>query len=433
MGYSFFCPRGNHGRKSPLTAFWIVLFIFLAASSSVRAQSTNTSSADTASSLPSPETTGSLDNQFKTALATFRQAPTLDAKFASARKLAAIRFAQGRLVSAQWWLRRAANFAPTTQDADRNRSDFLNIRNLAGYRLSLAFSISPSSNINNGVEDQIFQLGNIILVFPTSALALSGLEYTAQGDFEFRLSEGPKQKTTGDISFFGRTFTLSPESRRLAPNVKGSDYALSQLALGVTHSRQLRPGWGPSQLRISTGKIWASDDNLRWFQRLDLSQSFPIAPSTQIVTSAYGERQNPIRLGEPEATLWGARLSYQRELDSGATFGLSAETQFYDADIRTFEYRFNQLRATYSLGKPVWTLGLSFHAAASIKTYDVFSLSLNGRLDRKAELGMTAVFTKLTAFGFSPSLSIRAHQTWSNVDRFDTRGISMALGFNSRF
>lgn len=376
----------------------------------------------------------SLADQYDIAVKDFKSAQGLDAHYSAARQAAAVRYTQGKLIAAQWWLRRAANYAPNRAAADLNRSDFQTIREQTGIRSSFEFNISPSSNINNGVRDRVIDIGdNFILVFPTSSLALSGIEYSAQADIEFKLSQGPRHQTAFDISLYGKTYSLSDDAKRLAPFAKGSDYAEKSAIVGLTHAVLLKPNWGISEARISAGEIYSDRDEIRWFKRLDLSQSIPFGNGQQASATAYVEQQHPLRFGEPEATLWGLRTNYQHVFASNNAVGLSLETQVLDADVPTSTYRYSEVRLTYGLAKPILTLGLAFHAALSFKTYDEFSISLNGRRDRRTELGVTAVFNQVSFFGFSPSISAIAHDTKSNVGLYQTRGTSIKFGFRSRF
>jgi hypothetical protein len=375
----------------------------------------------------------SSDGRAQAVLQAFQQAEDLPSRFELARQMAAIRYDQGRLMAAQWWLRRAANYAPDRTRADENRADFQKIRGQARFRPSLSFNARPSSNINNGAEDRILSLGNIILVFPSSALALSGIEYTGRATLEWRLSESARQRSFVDLDFYGRTYSLSPDAKRLAPRARGRDYALTQLAVGVSHLRQLHPDLGPTRLRFSIGQVRSGGQDLRSFRRLDLGQSFRLSQRTEALVSAYVENQIPLRSDQPRAVLRGLRGETLMRLQGGDSLRVSLDHQNYDASIRTSSFRESQLHVTYALAKPILTVGVSVFGAASRKRYDEFSLSLDGRRDQRFEIGATFVFNEATFLGFSPNLTVSAHRTSSNVDLFDSRGASVSMGFQSRF
>lgn len=384
-------------------------------------------------SIETPAPHQSLEQQYSQAAQDFRTASGLAAHYTAARRAAAVRYTQGRFMAAQWWLRQAANYAPSRADADANRADFLRIRDQAGFNSTLNFNIARSDNINNGVDDPIFTLGDIVLVFPPSALALSGIEYVAQASAEYRISRSARQQTLIDAAFYGRTYTLSSSAKALAPAARASDYNLTQLAFGATHARILKPNWAPSQARFSLGKVWSGDRDQRWFQRLDLKQSFVLKNKATAALSGYAERQRPLEAGQPNVTLWGAKAEYSRTLPWRDIFATSFEALNYDADIATYAYQTQRLRLSYSLARPVLGLDLSFLADLSYKSYDEFSISLDGRRDQRAEIAVTAGVKEFAVFGFSPYFTIAAHKTKSNVERYDTSGVSLGLGFASRF
>lgn len=371
--------------------------------------------------------------QAQEALQGFQQATDLPTRFTYARQMAAIRYDQGQLLAAQWWLRRAANYAPDRAQADRNRDDFRQIREQARLRPSLSFNLRPASNINNGAQDRILSLGDITLVFPSSALALSGVEYSGRANLEWRISQSPKARSFVDLDLYGRSYVLSAQARDRAPNAKGSDYALTQVALGLTHLRQLRPNWGLTGLRVSFGNLRSGGQDLRRFRRVDLSQGFALSARSYLTASVFVEEQIPLRPDQPRATLRGLRADYRLDLGQGGRLGLALDRQIYDASSATASYRFDQLYGSYDLARPVFGTGVTLFAAASRKTYDEFSLSLDGRRDQRHELGATVVFNQATYLGFSPSVTLSAHRTRSNVDLYDTQGASMSLGFQSRF
>lgn len=362
----------------------------------------------------------------------FRTGKSLETRFAAARQVAAHHVENGRLARAQWWLRRAANYAPDRAAADANRADFQAISRKRVFHPRLRFDIRPTDNINNGADNQILRLGHIILVFPTSALALSGIEYTARADLKWILSRGKTQRTTLDIDLFGRSYSLSQDAQKKAPGARGRDYALTQVALGLTHARQIVP-FGRTELRLGAGRVQSGGDPLRQFYRLDVAQHLTLSETSRALVSVQFENQTALRAGQSNARLLGLRYSQAFQRPSGAGWQVTLDAQRYQAEAKGASYQLQQAYVTHHLARPIATLAVSAFAGVTRKHYPEFALSLDGRSDHTIEVGTRVLFTDSTYMGFSPTMTLSAYRTQSNVDLFDTQGASVSFGFQSRF
>jgi len=112
---------------------------------------------------------------------------------------------------------------------------------------------------------------------------------------------------------------------------------------------------------------------------------------------------------------------------------LGVRSRYNDAELETNTYTQQLVTINYDLAQPVIGTRLSVSMGLGAKTYDEFSVSLDGRRDRYVSLGISAGFEDISYFGFSPILSVSATQTKSNVDQFSILEVTGRLGIQSNF
>lgn len=354
-------------------------------------------------------------------------------KLQSARLVSAAYFGLGRFTAAQFWLRRATNHAKTPQDALQLREDMSAIRKSNPLATSLSFSIAPSDNVNGGAADRTFSLGDFTFEFAPSSLALSGIEYSGQVDFLYNLGESETGVTAAGLSLYGRTYSLSQSAKEAAPGVSGSDYAYTQVEASLRHRQNIFEGLGPSEIALQVGRTWYGGDPLRNYARLGLSQDFVLGQDAALTISGFAENQNALSAAQVDTRVYDLKGIYAQRLANQDVLRLTLQRRFHDADEETFTYSDNRFVVSYELAERYWNTKLSLFAGFGYKNYDEFSLSLDGRRDRSVSAGLTAVFEGVSYFGFSPSMTLAANRTQSNVARFTTNGLEARLGFTSNF
>jgi hypothetical protein len=121
---------------------------------------------------------GRNDDALLHARAAWSLSDTQDEKYAAALANAQALSSAGRRTAAQLWLRRAVQLAPTDALRAKAAQDFRYVRGQNPWATALSFSVSPSSNINNGSRNETFELFDLPFEFELGgeARALSGLE-----------------------------------------------------------------------------------------------------------------------------------------------------------------------------------------------------------------------------------------------------------------
>ncbi len=106
------------------------------------------------------------------------------------------------------------------------------------------------------------------------------------------------------------------------------------------------------------------------------------------------------------------------------------ETQSADLGAENTSVR---LGLSYGITQPVMGMQLSLNLAAEQRDFGFSVYDIAGRQDLTLSAGATAVFVNLSYFGFSPSVSLQANQTSSNVDLFDRESVALRFGLRSVF
>lgn len=345
---------------------------------------------------------------------------------------AAQRLAGGRPIAAQWWLRRAYGHAKTPQQLATLREAFAIATDANPWTLNLSAGVAPSSNINGGAASDTFSLGEFQFVFGAANRALSGTEVSASGELAYRLAKGPRTATNIGISFFGRGYQLSDASKAAAPNASGSDYALVMADIFLRQEWVLAPDLGPTIVSLHRGRVDYGLAPLYSYHKLAAAQTYLLGQGRQLSLSVGYEDQDSQSASRADAqlfdgkavltlpqgqNLWQVSLGARKNASRLAT-DTYVETNFGLNFVPSWRFAGAQPRFSMGLGR---------------KSYDEFILSLDGRRDALASLGVSLLYDRLAVLGFSPVVSITGIRTQSNVARYDTREVKASVTLQSRF
>jgi len=179
-------------------------------------------------------------------------------KFYAAQTVAQAHTGAGSLTRAQLWLRRARQFAPNAEIAERVAQDFGKLRAQNPWSTSLSFGITPTSNINNGSANSEFVLPGLPLILTISGdgRPLSGIQVSGGADVRYRVLTSENSATFLTASANALTYTLSQSARAQAPSAKGSDYSYGVLSFGVSHRHILAKGANPTEFALRNSRTW---------------------------------------------------------------------------------------------------------------------------------------------------------------------------------
>lgn len=359
-------------------------------------------------------------------------------RFASARVMAQVLSSQDKRTRAQLWLRRAVHHAPDEAARRIAVQDFRYVSARNRWNTQLNVALSPNSNINNGsVNDttkvlNFFTQDYVLADLGGAAVALSGLETSADVTLRYRLLESPTYRTDLLVQGATRRYVLSDEAKRIAPFADASDFALDSLNLGIDH--RWRDGTMPMEYQVGVllGATRYGGEHYSDQARLSFGINRRIGTRTLISLALAAEAtRGPLA---PHADVRRVGVNIQHRHVSGtllaARLGLSGSSS--DSDSADYD----DIRLDL-LAEPDWSIlgaqpqfGLSLRA----RDYDSFALfSPDGRRDRETSAYIMLSFTEADYYGFIPTITLEASRTESNIGLYEVNRYGLQLGIRSAF
>ena len=362
-------------------------------------------------------------------------------RYATALITAQVLSTQGKRTRAQFWLRRAVQHAPSPQLEAIARRDFRYLRARNPWHTQLSFTLAPNSNINNGsARDRSYlnyRLSEVLFEEPVefqlqgAARALSGFEYGAGVQTRYRFAQSATH--AHDLSFAAsyRTFTLSSRAKANAPGVSGSDFAFGQVSLGYGFEQRNLGQRGRFTFGADAGQSFYGGARYASYLRLSLAQGLLTGKRSQTRLSLDHEWQNG--QATSDTTRFGGMLDWSHRRDNGALVTLSLGAERTTSPNSDLEYNALRLRGGAALARPVLGADLRVDLGAEIRDYDVSRHAPGGRRDKRYFMDVTATFRGIDYYGFSPSVTLQASTTDSNIGLYDVNRVGLSLGVRSAF
>ena len=377
--------------------------------------------------------TGDFTAAARAAATAYGNAPTPLDKQQSAQLAGNAYLAEGAFTRAAFWLRRAANHAESEEAFRQIAGTYQEVRatNPLGFQVSAW--LAPTDNINSGAESEVFQLEGLPFdfVLPPDRVALSGLEYGFDVAATYRLASTSDQTTTVGVYVFGQSYALSAESRVTAPDVNGDDFSYLATDLSLTHLRQVFPQLGPTSLGLNGGRVWTGGTPTWDYVTLAFQQGIALRESASLTLRAAQTRQVSL-VGAAPVDLTQLNATYRRSFESGDLLEARVSGLYSDGG---FENIYSELTGEvgYTWDQLTDGLRLTGNVMLGYRTYDAFPTTLDGRRDHFGRLGVEALFTGVSYWGFSPRLSVAATRTVSSAEEYTTRSLEAQIGVTSTF
>ncbi|MGB7316942.1 MAG: tetratricopeptide repeat protein, partial [Planktotalea sp.] len=240
---------------------------------------------------------GRLPEAIATARRAWGKARNASERFGSSMVMAQALSTSGAKSRAQLWLRRAAQNAPNDEFKNIAVRDFRYVKRSNPWATEFSFSASPNSNINNGSMRSSTRLFDLPFEFQLSgaARALSGVEYSTGVATRYRLSESARNQNDLLFRLDHRTYTMSSEAKRLAPNTDGSDFAFSSVSLSYIRRGFSSSGKDlPHQFEITGGRTWYGQTPFMEYLRLGFTQNVAIGPGSLLYAGVTREYQRSL-------------------------------------------------------------------------------------------------------------------------------------------
>ena len=378
---------------------------------------------------------GRLDEAMTTARRAWQGSSTPSERFGASMVMAQALSTSGAKTRAQLWLRRAAQNAPNENFKDVAIRDFRYVQRTNPWSTELSFAAAPSSNVNNGSARSTTRLFDLPFEFQLSgtARALSGIQYNAGFATRYRVFENQSSQHDLLFRFDHRTYTLSKEAKQLAPTAKGSDFAFTSASL--SYIRRGFTGSGidlPNQFELTGGRTWYAQQPFMQYARIGFTQNYAFAPGNFAFGGFSAERQQSLSARD-DANSLGLNAGVRFSMANKDRLTLSVNAKRSQSDDDNLDYDQLTLSARYALAKPIAGISVDFGISLSNKNHDQSRFSRFGRQDQSTSVDMTAVFNQIELYGFSPSVTLSARQTKSNIGLFETRDLGLRVGIQSAF
>ncbi|MCR9158699.1 MAG: hypothetical protein NXH80_15775 [Rhodobacteraceae bacterium] len=357
-----------------------------------------------------------------------------DARYAAALAMAQALSSSGRRTAAQLWLRRAVQIAPDDRSKARAAEDFQYVRRQNPWSTALRFSISPSSNINNGSRNETSELFGLPFEFALEgeARALSGVEIATGFSTRYRLVTNERKRTDLLLGLSHRTYVLSDTAKDIAPDTDGSDFATSSVFVGLQEDYALPGGRARLGWNARLGRTWYAGDPLLSYTRIGTTYR-RIAGDNGMLSLSINHESQAGEGTRPDATIWSASLGYGMSLTSGNSLSISTSFTDSQSDADYLTYSERAISARYALAKPIGPAQLEFGLSLSQKLHEKSNLTTDGRDERSVKASVTAALPEMDFYGFIPTNTLNAERTNANIDLYETENVGIQLGIRSAF
>ena len=364
-------------------------------------------------------------------------ADTDPARFGAAMVMAQALSTSGRRTAAQWWLRRAAQNAPSARAEALARRDFGYVKSRNPWDVQLNFSAAPSSNVNNGSQQDTMTLAGLPFEFviEPEAQALSGFEagFGVTGTYRFS-PKAPLRQTSARFGVLAQTVTLSREAQAIAPDLAGSDFSYAAVEMGLQHKRALDAvGKTALNLAVTAGRNWFAGDPLSDYLRLEAGVDRNLGTRTILSFGGVIDRVVRIDSAVQSSDRIALDLGLAQKIRSGDQLSVAVMAARAVSDSAEIRNDAVGLTLAWAKGAPVAGIGLQASLGVEARVYPDSGYATGGREDLRLTGVIQMSFDKIDYLGFSPVIEVQATRNRSNAALFDTTDLGVTLGIKSSF
>ena len=367
------------------------------------------------------------------AKAAYAQARTGDGHVQAARLVAKTYHQAHAFGRAEFWLRRALLHASSPEIAAALTQELAQVRDQNPLDLRLQFSVAPNGNINNGYPgDRVMIWGRPFVLSPT-ARALPGVEFFAAAAIDYRIGRTSRSGTKISLGGYSRRYTLSPQSRKMAPAVDGADFARSGVDLSFTHRVRFATWPGVTTSRGWIGQSWYGGAPFTTQIGALVRQDFDVSPRTRWHLLGGAELQKIHQGSASHAKVFRLAAGVTHLNMQAARLDFSLAARLTKSPSPSLDNQYLALTGRYRLAHLPGSVNWAVLGSAGFRRFDVSPYSADGRRDRIFSVGTEAVFPGAAIFDLSPVVRLDYVLTKSDVQLFDRRSLTMRVGWRSDF
>ena len=377
---------------------------------------------------------GRTKSAIKAAKAAWRASGTEPEKYASATVAAQAFSTDGKPLRAQLWLRRAAETAPNDAFKARAKRDFKYVKSANPLQVNLRFSVTPSSNINNGSKSETVEVVGLTIALRGDARALSGVEYNVGASLSYKLPKAGAWNLTAFADVDAKYYSLSSGAKALAPTVSGSDYAFQEVKTGLRTFRRDEDGKGASWASVKVGQNWYAGTSLTTFMGVGVGRQIKAGERSSLSFSADAERQWRQDYDIRSANVLNLSATWAHDLSKGGVFWAKAYASDTASDSVVIANDTIGAAIGYAHDKPIFgDTKLELSLGYQVKSFDRAAAPFARRVDDTVSASATMIFNNLDYMGFAPTAEINAKRTTSTLGQFSLDDLGVKIGLRSTF
>ena len=364
----------------------------------------------------------------------WKAADTDRTRYAAALANAQALSSDGARTRAQWWLRRAIQIAPNDDLKAKAARDFQYVRGQNPWSTQLSFTASPSSNVNGGSSSETVSIYDLPFdfVLQGTSRALSGIEYSFGFSTRYDLKKSAKSRTSLSFAASHKTYSLSEDAKKIAPDAKGSDFALTQVSTGLSQDWVAPSGRFALNGQLGLNKVWYGGEPLSQSVTLTGGARYAFTQNLSTNLSATHEWQEGLG-GRGDADVLRGTLSTTYKLPTGDGLKLSLGQTTSTSSAAYLDYDETSASLTYALAKPIWGTRLQLGLDGRHRHFDETTVSFGDRDDFTYGAQATVTLDSFDYYGFVPTVTVRAEETDSNLAIYDKDSVDIRIGLKSRF
>lgn len=357
------------------------------------------------------------------AKAGYRLATDDDTRYEAAYVTAEALAAAGRTWAAKFWLRRADNHSDDPVKEAILIGAYGNVSKQS--RLSFDFSVfgGPSENVNGGSLHEYFYFFGIPIPV---AQALPGFTYGGSVSATWRLTDRSSVK----LSWAHKSVVLGERARAIDPGAEAGDFAQDEVGLSYAQSWAGEGARPHVALTLTGARRWEGGRESADLWRAEAGLSWTLSERTVLVAEGLLEDARNLRRSEADSVT--RRLTFGVKHARAGIGLISAGVGAKEVDSRAagIAWRGPVLALGWRPDLPGDALELDLSLGAELRDY---WRTPSFDPDRSLSLSATAGFGAVEFMGFSPSVTLAARRTWSQVVVRDTMDVGLSVGLSSKF
>ncbi|MGV8985037.1 MAG: tetratricopeptide repeat protein [Cypionkella sp.] len=355
----------------------------------------------------------------------FRLSTTPAERFEAAYLTAAALSAADRPQAAKLWLRRADNSSDKSEERDLLSNAFRQLDARTPLTLQLSFGGGPTDNVNGGSLHDSFDFFGIPLPI---AQALPGTTLTSAAQLSYRIVARPKVAASLYAIGLQRNVWLSPRAYDLMPGARNSDYLYDSIDIGGSVA-WVASAKASFNLDLRIGETWQGGTRQSDHQRLVFGMTRALSDTVFAHLDLTADQTHYPTSPNANALRLAAESSLSLPLGPGK-LRYSLGVAQVNSKAAGVAYRAVTTGAEWGPAQDFHGVKLSVFGRVEVRNY-----WRTPQLDPDVltQAGITAQFSKLSTYGFSPSLTLSASRSISQVVVRDTANVGLTIGINSAF